>query len=41
MLKDAGFPDRIRWIKAAAQKFNYMDTMRLVYSGGQPEAKIP
>lgn len=24
-LKDAGFPDRIAWIKAAAQKYPYMD----------------
>ena len=38
-LKDAGFPDRIRWIKAAAEKYPYMDTTRVgIYgcsAGGQ------
>lgn len=28
-LKDAGFPDRILWIKAAADKYSYMDTSRV------------
>jgi dipeptidyl aminopeptidase/acylaminoacyl peptidase len=28
-LKDAGFPDRILWIKAAARKYAYMDTTRI------------
>ncbi len=28
-LKDAGFPDRILWIKAAAEKYSYMDTSRV------------
>ncbi len=28
-LKDAGFPDRILWIKAAAEKYSYMDTARV------------
>jgi len=28
-LKDAGFPDRILWIKAAAGKYDYMDTTRV------------
>ena len=28
-LKDAGFPDRIRWIKAAAEQYSYMDTTRV------------
>ncbi len=41
-LKDAGFPDRIKWIKAAAQKYPYMDTARVgVYgtsAGGQNAA---
>jgi dipeptidyl aminopeptidase/acylaminoacyl peptidase len=41
-LKDAGFPDRIRWIKAAAKKFPYMDTSRVgIYgnsAGGQNAA---
>ena len=27
-LKDAGFPDRIKWIQAAARKYKYMDTSR-------------
>lgn len=38
-LKDAGFPDRIAWIKAAAKKYSYMDTERVgIYgwsAGGQ------
>ena len=38
-LKDAGFPDRIQWIKAAAEKYPYMDTTRVgIYgcsAGGQ------
>ncbi|MFD2598740.1 DPP IV N-terminal domain-containing protein [Sphingobacterium corticis] len=38
-LKDAGFPDRIAWMKAAAQKYNYMDLDRVgIYgtsAGGQ------
>ena len=38
-LKDAGFPDRIAWIKAAAEKYPYMDTTRVgIYgwsAGGQ------
>ncbi len=38
-LKDAGFPDRILWIKAAAEKYSYMDTSRVgifgVSAGGQ------
>ncbi len=38
-LKDAGFPDRIAWIKAAAAKYPYMDTNRVgIYgcsAGGQ------
>lgn len=38
-LKDAGYPDRIAWIKAAAEKYSYMDTTRVgVYgwsAGGQ------
>lgn len=38
-LKDAGFPDRIAWIKAAAAKYPYMDTTRVgIYgwsAGGQ------
>lgn len=33
-LKDAGFPDRILWIKAAARKYNYMDTTRVGIFGG-------
>jgi len=28
-LKDGGFPDRILWIKALAQKYNYMDTTKV------------
>lgn len=38
-LKDAGFPDRILWIKAAAKKYSYMDTTRVglfgASAGGQ------
>ena len=38
-LKDAGFPDRIAWIKAAAAKYTYMDLDRVgIYgwsAGGQ------
>ncbi len=38
-LKDAGFPDRIAWIKAAAEKYPYMDTGRVgifgASAGGQ------
>lgn len=38
-LKDAGFPDRINWIKAAANKYKQMDTERVgIYgwsAGGQ------
>jgi dipeptidyl aminopeptidase/acylaminoacyl peptidase len=41
-LKDAGFPDRILWIKAAAKKYPYMDTSRVgIYgtsAGGQSAA---
>lgn len=41
-LKDAGFPDRILWMKAAAGKFSYMDLTRVgVYgtsAGGQNAA---
>nr|MBP8960208.1 DPP IV N-terminal domain-containing protein [Bacteroidales bacterium] len=41
-LKDAGFPDRILWIKAAARKYPYMDTTRIgIYgtsAGGQNAA---
>jgi len=33
-LKDAGFPDRILWIKAAAEKYNYLDTTRVGLFGG-------
>ena len=33
-LKDAGFPDRILWIKAAADKYSYMDTTRVGIFGG-------
>ncbi|WP_340114890.1 S9 family peptidase [Maribellus mangrovi] len=33
-LKDAGFPDRILWIKAAAEKYPYMDTTRVGLFGG-------
>ncbi len=38
-LKDAGFPDRILWIKAAAERYPYMDTSRVgtfgTSAGGQ------
>lgn len=38
-LKDAGFPDRIAWTKALAEKYNYIDTTRIgIYgasAGGQ------
>jgi dipeptidyl aminopeptidase/acylaminoacyl peptidase len=38
-LKDAGFPDRILWIKAAAEKYPFMDTSRVgifgTSAGGQ------
>ncbi|NLV52100.1 MAG: prolyl oligopeptidase family serine peptidase [Bacteroidales bacterium] len=38
-LKDAGFPDRMEWMKAAAQKYPYMDINRMgIYgcsAGGQ------
>ena len=38
-LKDAGFPDRIAWMKAAAEKYEYMDLDRVgIYgwsAGGQ------
>jgi len=33
-LKDAGFPDRMLWIKAAAEKYSYMDTTRVGLFGG-------
>ncbi len=33
-LKDAGLPDRIRWIQAAAKKYPYMDTTRVGIYGG-------
>ncbi len=33
-LKDAGFPDRILWMKAAAEKYSYMDTTRVGLFGG-------
>jgi dipeptidyl aminopeptidase/acylaminoacyl peptidase len=33
-LRDAGFPDRIAWIKAAAKKFPQMDTTRVGIYGG-------
>jgi hypothetical protein len=33
-LKDAGFPDRILWIKAAAQKHPYMDISQVGIFGG-------
>ncbi len=41
-LKDAGFPDRILWIKAAAEKYPWMDISRVgIYgtsAGGQSSA---
>lgn len=33
-LKDAGFPDRIKWIKAAAQQYPQMDLQRVGIFGG-------
>jgi len=33
-LKDAGFPDRIRWMKAVAERYSYMDTTRVGLFGG-------
>ncbi len=33
-LKDAGFPDRILWMKAVAEKYSYMDTTRVGLFGG-------
>ncbi|HPR32659.1 MAG TPA: DPP IV N-terminal domain-containing protein [Prolixibacteraceae bacterium] len=33
-LKDAGFPDRILWIKAAAEEHPFMDTTRVGLFGG-------
>lgn len=33
-LKDAGFPDRILWMKAAAEKYSFMDTTRVGLFGG-------
>lgn len=33
-LKDAGFPDRILWMKAAAENYPYMDTTRVGIFGG-------
>lgn len=33
-LKDAGFPDRIPWIKAAAKKYSYIDIERVGIFGG-------
>jgi dipeptidyl aminopeptidase/acylaminoacyl peptidase len=33
-IKDAGFPDRILWIQAAARKYPYMDTERVGIYGG-------
>lgn len=33
-IKDAGFPDRIVWMKAAAQKYPYMDISRVGIYGG-------
>ena len=33
-LKDAGFPDRILWLKAAAKKYPYMDLDRVGIYGG-------
>jgi dienelactone hydrolase len=38
-LKDAGFTDRILWIKAAAQKYAYMDTTRVGLFGGSAGAQ--
>ncbi|MCK3684831.1 S9 family peptidase [Maribellus sp. YY47] len=33
-LKDAGFPDRILWMQAAAKKYKYMDITRVGIFGG-------
>jgi len=33
-LRDAGFPDRILWIKAASEKYKYMDIARVGIYGG-------
>jgi dipeptidyl aminopeptidase/acylaminoacyl peptidase len=33
-LADAGFPDRIKWIDTAAEKYPYMDTSRVGIYGG-------
>ncbi len=33
-IKDAGFPDRILWMKAAAEKYKYMDIGRVGIFGG-------
>ena len=33
-LKDAGFPDRILWMQAAAKKYKYMDLSRVGIFGG-------
>lgn len=33
-LKDAGFPDRIAWMKAAAEQFSWMDISRVGIYGG-------
>ena len=33
-IKDAGFPDRILWLKAAAAKYPFMDTSRMGIYGG-------
>ena len=33
-LKDAGFPDRIEWLKAAAAKYPFMDVSRVGVYGG-------
>ncbi len=33
-LKDAGFPDRILWMEAAAKKYTYMDIRRVGIFGG-------
>jgi dienelactone hydrolase len=41
-IKDGGFPDRIKWIQAAAKKYNYMDLNRIGIfgnsAGGQNSA---
>ena len=33
-LKDAGFPDRVLWIKAAAEKYPQLDAARVGIYGG-------